>query len=92
MLLVTGHGTHFGFQVQISLWLWFTVLFKNFAEAMAEGRGKAQAKALRATRTETFANRLKSDGSVEKNCRQLASERQRRGGFKPANSFRVTAK
>ncbi len=66
VLLVTGHGAHFGFQLQISLWLWFTVLFANFAEAMAEGRGKAQAKALRATRTETFANRLKADGTVEK--------------------------
>ncbi len=66
VLLITGHGAHFGFQLQISLWLWFTVLFANFAEAMAEGRGKAQAKALRATRTDTFANRLKSDGTVEK--------------------------
>src|SRR5271156_939216 len=65
VLLVLGHGGHFGFQIQIALWLWFTVLFANFAEAMAEGRGKAQAKALRATRTETFANRLKSDGVVE---------------------------
>src|SRR6201995_2263623 len=65
VLLVLGHGGHFGFQIQIALWLWFTVLFANFAEAMAEGRGKAQAKALRATRTETFANRLKSDGTVE---------------------------
>jgi K+-transporting ATPase ATPase B chain len=65
VLLVLGHGGHFGFQIQIALWLWFTVLFANFAEAMAEGRGKAQAKALRATRTETFANRLKSDGAVE---------------------------
>ena len=66
MLLVTGHGANFGFQLQIALWLWFTVLFANFAEAMAEGRGKAQAKALRATRTETFGNRLKADGTVEK--------------------------
>src|SRR5271170_81181 len=66
MLLVTGHGANFGFQFQIALWLWFTVLFANFAEAMAEGRGKAQAKALRSTRTQTFANRLKSDGTVEK--------------------------
>jgi len=66
MLLVTGHGVNFGFQLQIALWLWFTVLFANFAEAMAEGRGKAQAKALRATRTETFGNRLKADGTVEK--------------------------
>jgi K+-transporting ATPase ATPase B chain len=66
VLLVTGHGSHFGFQLQIAVWLWFTVLFANFAEAMAEGRGKAQAKALRATRTETFGNRLKSDGTIEK--------------------------
>src|SRR5450631_2603536 len=65
VLLISGHGVNFGFQLQIALWLWFTVLFANFAEAMAEGRGKAQAKALRATRTETFANRLKSDGTVE---------------------------
>src|ERR1700731_669441 len=64
-LIITGHGVNFGFQLQIALWLWFTVLFANFAEAMAEGRGKAQAKALRATRTETFANRLKSEGTVE---------------------------
>jgi len=54
-----------GFVLQISLWLWFTVLFANFAEAMAEGRGKAQAKALRRTRTQTLANRLKADGSSE---------------------------
>jgi potassium-transporting ATPase ATP-binding subunit len=66
VLLVVGHGAHFGFQLQIALWLWFTVLFANFAEAMAEGRGKAQANALRATRTETFANREKPDGSIEK--------------------------
>src|ERR1035437_907039 len=42
-----------GFVVQIAIWLWFTVLFANFAEAVAEGRGKAQAKSLRATRTRT---------------------------------------
>ncbi|MBI5606017.1 MAG: potassium-transporting ATPase subunit KdpB [Deltaproteobacteria bacterium] len=56
----------FGFILQVTLWLWFTVLFANFAEAMAEGRGKAQANALRKTRTQTLANRLKSDGSVER--------------------------
>jgi potassium-transporting ATPase ATP-binding subunit len=75
LLLVMGHGAHFGFQLQIALWLWFTVLFANFAEAMAEGRGKAQAKALRATRTETFANRLKSDGTAE----QIAANLLRKG-------------
>ena len=56
----------FGFILQISLWLWFTVLFANFAEAMAEGRGKAQANALRKTRTQTMANLSKPDGSTEK--------------------------
>src|SRR6476646_6213912 len=55
--LVTG-GENFGFTVQITLWLWFTVLFANFAEAVAEGRGKAQADTLRKTKTETTARRL----------------------------------
>jgi potassium-transporting ATPase ATP-binding subunit len=49
-----------GFTFQISLWLWFTVLFANFAEAMAEGRGKAQAEALRRTKTETVARRIRN--------------------------------
>jgi K+-transporting ATPase ATPase B chain len=49
------------FVIQIALWLWFTVLFANFAEAVAEGRGKAQAKALRATRTHTNANKVSGD-------------------------------
>ena len=52
--LVTG-GENLGFTFQIILWLWFTVLFANFAEAIAEGRGKAQADALRKTRRETQA-------------------------------------
>ena len=54
-----------GFGLQMAVWLWFTVLFANFAEAMAEGRGKAQADALRKTRTQTMANRLRKDGSLE---------------------------
>ena len=49
-----------GFTFQIALWLWFTVLFANFAEAMAEGRGKAQADTLRKTKTETIARRLRN--------------------------------
>ena len=49
----------------IAIWLWFTVLFANFAEAVAEGRGKAQAEALRRTRAETIAHRRRPDGSVE---------------------------
>src|ERR1700726_5170133 len=53
-----GNGTDNSFVGQIALWLWFTVLFANFAEAIAEGRGKAQAQALRRTRTETIARKL----------------------------------
>src|SRR5512134_1183237 len=49
----------------IALWLWATVLFANFAEAMAEGRGKAQADTLRKTRTETVANKLIAGGRIE---------------------------
>src|SRR5271168_5151410 len=62
---VVQHSHGFGFSLQITLWLWFTVLFANFAEAMAEGRGKAQAEALRKSRAETVARRLKQDGSIE---------------------------
>src|SRR5271163_1762957 len=51
-----------GFGLQITLWLWFTVLFANFAEAMAEGRGKAQAETLRKAKAETPARRQKRDG------------------------------
>jgi K+-transporting ATPase ATPase B chain len=59
------HQGRFGFNLQITLWLWFTVLFANFAEAMAEGRGKAQADALRKARAETMANRLLPNGKTE---------------------------
>jgi len=54
------------FTVQITLWLWFTVLFANFAEAMAEGRGKAQANALRQSRTTTTARRLRPNGGEDR--------------------------
>jgi len=54
-----------GFELQITLWLWFTVLFANFAEAMAEGRGKAQADTLRKARAETVAHRIKNGGTIE---------------------------
>lgn len=60
----TGNA-NFGFEIQITLWLWFTVLFANFAEAMAEGRGKAQADTLRKSKTETNAKRIKSNGETE---------------------------
>ena len=55
--VAVGNGVAL-FSGQITAWLWFTVLFANFAEAVAEGRGKAQADALRRTRTDTVANRL----------------------------------
>jgi potassium-transporting ATPase ATP-binding subunit len=59
--LFTG-GTNLAFSFQINLWLWFTVLFANFAEAVAEGRGKAQAATLRKTKTDTKAKLLQRDG------------------------------
>jgi len=62
--VVTGAGG-IGFQFQISLWLWFTVLFANFAEAMAEARGKAQADALRKTQKAVIAKRLAVAGEIE---------------------------
>jgi K+-transporting ATPase ATPase B chain len=58
--LFTGAG-HLGFALQINLWLWFTVVFANFAEAVAEGRGKAQAAALRQTKTDAAAKLLGKD-------------------------------
>ena len=57
-VVAPNETTDFAFELQITLWLWFTVLFANFAEAMAEGRGKAQADTLRKSRTETVANRI----------------------------------
>ncbi|MFO1128715.1 MAG: potassium-transporting ATPase subunit KdpB [Rhodospirillales bacterium] len=61
--LVTG-GAHAGFSAQIVAWLWITVLFANFAEAVAEGRGRAQAASLRKTRTETSAKLLGDPATV----------------------------
>ena len=75
LLFTGGQGDSFGFLLQITLWLWFTVLFANFAEAMAEGRGKAQADTLRKARTETKANRLRPDGKIE----EVASSVLRKG-------------
>src|SRR5208337_3449715 len=62
--VISVHLALVGFELQIALWLWFTVGFANFAEAMAEGRGKAQADNLRKTRTETLA-RIIRDGKEE---------------------------
>jgi K+-transporting ATPase ATPase B chain len=74
---VLHHQGSFGFNLQITLWLWFTVLFANFAEAMAEGRGKAQAESLRKARAETVANRLIAGGKIE----QISSCKLRSGDF-----------
>ncbi len=68
--LATDRG-HAGFNCQITLWLWFTVLFANFAEAMAEGRGKAQADALRQAKSETTAYRITKSGVQEVPSLQL---------------------
>ncbi|MDE3201518.1 MAG: potassium-transporting ATPase subunit KdpB [Acidobacteriota bacterium] len=59
------HESGFGFNLQITLWLWFTVLFANFAEAMAEGRGKAQADTLRKAKGETTARKYNAQGELE---------------------------
>src|SRR5271157_5698734 len=59
------HQPGTSFNLQITLWLWFTVLFANFAEAMAEGRGKAQADTLRKAKGETMAYRFRADGTTE---------------------------
>jgi K+-transporting ATPase ATPase B chain len=71
---VVAHTGHPGFALQICLWLWFTVLFANFAEAMAEGRGKAQAETLRKTKTESIARRL-----VNKKEEQVPASALRKG-------------
>jgi len=72
-----GRGA-IGFTLQIALWLWFTVLFANFAEAMAEGRGKAQADALRRTRTLSMAKLLR-DPSDRTKTEVVSADRLRKG-------------
>jgi K+-transporting ATPase ATPase B chain len=62
--IATG-GANIKFEIQIALWLWFTVLFANFAEAMAEARGKAQADTLRKTKTDSVARRILNSGKIE---------------------------
>ncbi len=61
VIFAPAHGSKL-FELQIAIWLWLTVLFANFAEALAEGKGKAQANALRSSRTQVVANRLSPDG------------------------------
>ena len=65
VILGFSANTNFLFEIQITLWLWFTVLFANFAEAMAEGRGKAQADTLRKAKTETSANLVTESGEIK---------------------------
>ncbi len=62
---VFAGGTGIGFQIQIAIWLWFTVLFANFAEAMAEARGKAQADSLRKAKTDVVAKKLGPGASIQ---------------------------
>jgi K+-transporting ATPase ATPase B chain len=73
-----------GFTLQLALWLWFTVIFANFAEAMAEGRGKAQADTLRKSRTQTTAKRLPAsataNGRVDRTRYEEASAQDLRRG------------
>ena len=85
LFFVRSHHEPVGFVVQIAIWLWFTVLFANFAEAMAEGRGKAQAEALRRSRTKMFANRLENDGRTT----SVPAESLRRGDLFLVNSGEV---
>ena len=80
-----------GFGIQIALWLWFTVLFANFAEAMAEARGKAQADALRKTKTDSMARRIV--GNAHRAGSGIAAPLGRhRCGRSRANSSPATAK
>src|ERR1700738_1760571 len=77
---ILAHHGALRFDLQITLWLWFTVLFANFAEAMAEGRGKAQADTLRKARTTTVAKRLASRDRAGK-FEEVAAPQLRKGDF-----------
>jgi len=69
--LLQNNQTNFYFALQINVWLWFTVLFANFAEAIAEGRGKAQAQALKNTRSKTKAKKLSGNDVLIVDANQL---------------------
>jgi len=69
--VIVGHTNNLGLNVQIAFWLWITVLFANFAEGMAEGRGKAQAESLRRARQETVAQKLVDGETVPTNASDL---------------------
>ncbi len=88
-----GSGDHepLWFTGTVALWLWLTVLFANFAEAIAEGRGKAQANALRATRTTTVAYRRSETGGSRRSLRP-SSGAATSSSSRPARSFPRTAR
>ncbi|HEX8323005.1 MAG TPA: potassium-transporting ATPase subunit KdpB [Tepidisphaeraceae bacterium] len=76
LIRTVAAGGQWGFPLQITLWLWFTVLFANFAEAMAEGRGRAQADSLRKSRTQSLGNKLdRATGRTQ----SVAAETLRKG-------------
>ena len=77
-----SRGQSFSFALQITIWLWFTVIFANFAEAMAEGRGKAQADTLRKSRTKSIGRKMLPNGQIE----EVPAETLRKGDI-----FCVTA-
>ncbi len=79
VLVFTGGPAERSFVLQIAVWLWFTVLFANFAEAMAEGRGKAQADSLRRTKTETRAQRVVSGTDEPMRTESVPASELRRG-------------
>ena len=91
--LMTG-GENLGFTFQIILWLWFTVLFANFAEAIAEGRGKAQANSLRRQRTETQAKLLMAANAegLQAGARHQPQGRRHRAGRSRRHSSPPTAR
>ncbi|MCL5260324.1 MAG: potassium-transporting ATPase subunit KdpB [Gammaproteobacteria bacterium] len=68
-LIISWHNYYLGqslaFELQISIWLWITVLFANFAESLAEGKGKAQAESLKQSKSEVYAERVSSNGEIE---------------------------
>ena len=81
--LGSSSGTENLFAGLVAAWLWFTVLFANFAEAMAEGRGKAQADSLRKARSDTVAH-VRRDGAARRGAQPAAAARRRVRRRRPA--------
>ena len=73
LIVIAGiwQGNFSAFNLRIAIWLWFTVLFANFSEAIAEGRGKAQAESLRKNRTQTIARKMEGKQEVSVNATEL---------------------